>query len=74
MIPTFGGQATRSETYTKLMHHLIEAQELAAVLSHLHNTEDSTKDKLLAKAWLLISEHFRMMQKKITTLAMGTLQ
>ena len=72
-IPTKGGLATRSESYTKLLHHLIECQELCAVMSHLHNTEDNNMDKLLAKGWLGMSELFKRMQHQVTELAMGKL-
>ncbi len=72
-IPTIGGVATRSESYTKLLHHLIECQELCAVMAHLHNTEDNNMDKLLAKGWLGMSELFKRMQHQVTELAMGKL-
>ncbi len=74
MIPTFAGQATRSETYTKLLHHLIECQELCAVMGHLHRTEDGKKDELLAHGWLGMSELFKRMQSQVTDLAMGNLK
>jgi hypothetical protein len=64
---------TRSEAYTKLMHNLREAQDQAAILAHLHNTEGSDKDKALARGWLMISELFKRTQAKVTELAMGKL-
>lgn len=73
-IPTFGGVPTRGETYTKLMHHLAEVQELCAVMSHLHNTEDNEMDKLLAKGWLGASELFKRLQWQIRELGKGKLQ
>ena len=73
-IPTFGGTATRGETYAKLMYHLTECQELAAVMSHLHNTETSPKDRALASGWLTVSEMFKRMSSKLTSLAAGSLQ
>ncbi len=72
-IPTIGGVATRSESYTKLIHHLIECQELCAVMAHLHNTEDNNMDQLLAKGWLGMSELFKRMKGQVTELAMGKL-
>ena len=72
-IPTIGGVATRSETYTKLLHHLIEIQELCAVMAHLHNTEGNHVDETLAHGWLGMSELFKRMQDKVTQLAMGKL-
>ena len=35
---TIGGQVTRGEAFAKLIHHLNEAADQAAVLSHLHDT------------------------------------
>ena len=72
-IPTIGGLATRSESYTKLLHHLIECQELCAVMAHLHNTEGTKVDETLAHGWLGMSELFKRMQGQVTELAMGKL-
>jgi hypothetical protein len=73
-IPTKGGIATRGEAYVKLNYHLIECQELAAVMSHLHNTEQSAQDLYMAKAWLQISDNFKRTQEIVMNLAMGKLQ
>jgi hypothetical protein len=70
---TAGGHVTRSETYTKLIHHLDEARDCAAVLSHLYNTEDDAKAKLLARAWLQVSEQFKGIRWRLTELMKGTL-
>lgn len=72
--PTLGGVVTRGETYAKLMHHINESQNLAAVLAHLHQTEGTDMDRLLAKGWLGVSELFRVTGKKVTALAMNKLQ
>lgn len=74
MIPTFGGHATRGETYAKLSYHLIECQELAAVMAHLHNTETSLGDRAKAQGWLTVSEMFKRIQHQLTSLAAGGLQ
>lgn len=66
---TKGGVVTREETYTKLMWHLREIQDAAAVMAHLHNTETNHMDQLLAKGWLGMSELFKMMQHQVTQLA-----
>lgn len=71
---TFGGVPTRAEAYSKLMHHLNEAADQAAVLSHLHNTEDSQMDKLVAKGWLGIHELLMRMIAQITKLAANKFQ
>lgn len=71
---TLGGQVTRGETYAKMLDHMRELQDCAAVMAHLHNTEGNDMDKLLAKGWLGISEMFRLIEHKVTALAMGKLQ
>lgn len=72
-IPTIGGAPSRSEVYLKLLDHVREAQELAAIMGHLHNTEDNHMDKLLAKGWLGISELFGRLAIQITKMASGKL-
>lgn len=71
---TFGGVPTRGEAYAKLMHHLREAADQAAVLSHLHNTEDSHMDKLVARGWLGIHELLMRMIAQITKMAAAKFQ
>ncbi len=65
---TTGGVVTRSDAYTKLMWHLRESADQAAVLSHLHNTEESELDKLQARGWLGIHELLLRMIAQITAL------
>lgn len=71
---TFGGVPTRAEAYTKLIHHLSEAADQAAVLSHLHNTEESELDKLMAKGWLGVHELVMRLRTQITKLAANKFQ
>lgn len=71
---TTGGVPTRSDAYAKLMWHLREAADQAAVLSHLHNTEDSPMDKLVARGWLGVHELLMLNVKKITELAASKFQ
>ena len=73
-IETIGGIPTRGETYAKMMHHLREAQECAAIMSHLHNTEGSHKDKIMARGWLHVEDLIKKMAHNITKLAQGALQ
>lgn len=73
MYQTTAGRPDRGVTYAKLMDHLREAQECAAMLSHLHNTEGNDRDKLIAKGWLAVAEMFRKVQFQVTHLAMGRL-
>jgi hypothetical protein len=65
---------TRGETYSLLLHHIRMAEEQSAMMAHLHNTEGNSKDQLLAKGWLTVSEAFRVMAIKVTSLAKGRLQ
>lgn len=71
---TVGGVPTRGETYAKLLHHLREAQDLAAMMSHLHNTEGNDFDKALARGWLGIEELIKRFCHNVTELAKGNLQ
>lgn len=71
---TIGGVPSRSIVYAKLLEHIREAQECAALMAHLHNTEGNDMDKLLAKGWLGVSEMFKMTGHTVTTLAMNKLQ
>ena len=66
---TIGGQVTRGEAFAKLIHHLNEAADQAAVLSHLHNTEISKLDELSAKGWLAVHEMLLKVRHTITELA-----
>jgi len=71
---TVGGNFTRGEAYSQLMFHLREAADFAAMLSHLHNTEDNHMDQLVAKGWLGIHELLLRMIAQITKLAMNKFQ
>lgn len=71
---TIGGQVTRGEAFSKLLHHLNEAADQAAVLSHLHNTEISEMDQLMAKGWLGIHELMLRMRHTITEMAKNKFQ
>lgn len=62
---TTAGVPTRHDAYSKLMHHLEEAADQAAVLSHLANTEDTNRDKLIAKGWLVIHELILRMKEQV---------
>lgn len=73
-IPTIGGVATRGEALTKLLYHLDECRNLAAVYAHLLNTEDNEMDRLLAKGWLGIAELFRIQRMKLVQMAQGKMQ
>jgi hypothetical protein len=71
---TTAGIPTRGDAFAKLIHHLNEAADQAAVLSHLHNTEDSPMDRLTAKGWLGIHELLLRTRSQITKLAANKFQ
>jgi hypothetical protein len=70
---TKGGVVTRSETFSKLLWHLDEARDCAAVIAHLHKTESQKKDDVLALGWLAIAELFKRTREKVVELAQGKL-
>lgn len=71
---TIGGVVTKDEAYRKLMFHLDEARNQALVIGHLHQTEDSNLDKLIAKGWYGVEEMLKMMQEQIRQIAMKRMQ
>lgn len=70
---TIGGLPTPGLMYAKLLDHLREAQDCAAMLAHLQRTEDGVKDAALANGWLAIAELFRRTEITVTKLAQGRL-
>lgn len=72
-IETSGGTPSRSHTYAKIMDLLRQLQDQTAIMGHLHNTESNDMDKTLAKGWLGMSEMFKLIQHKVTELAMNKL-
>jgi hypothetical protein len=71
---TTGGVVTKGDTYGKLMYHLREAEDCAYVLSHLHKTEQTAKDDILAMGWRTVGENLKMIGKFITNLAKKRMQ
>ena len=71
---TVGGVPSRSMVYAKLLENVRECQDLAALMSHLHQTEGNDMDKLLAKGWLGMSEMFKLTAHQVTLLAQNKLQ
>lgn len=71
---TVAGVPSRSVVYAKLLEHVRECQDCAALMAHLHNTEGNDMDKLLAKGWLGMSEMFKLMAHQVTELAKNKLQ
>lgn len=71
---TLGGHVTRNETYSKIIFLLDELRDQCLIMGHLHKTEDSNMDRLLAKGWYGIEEMLRMFRAQIVELAQGKLQ
>lgn len=71
---TTAGVPTTADCYTKLMHHMDEAADQAAVLSHLYNTEDDPQSKTRARMWLIAHERLRSIKETLRQLATGSLQ
>ena len=71
---TSGGVVTRGETFAKLLFHLREAQDQAAVMAHLENTESGPHAAASAKGWLMVSEMMRRIVKQVTDMARSGLQ
>ena len=71
---TVGGVFTRGEAFAQLIHHLSEAADFAAMLSHLHNTETSQMDDLIAKGWLGVHQLLLLTRDKIIELAKRNFQ
>lgn len=58
---------TQGEEFSKLIHHLGEAQSSAAILMHLAQAND---DKMLGMGWFAVSELFKQLKIRVTDLAM----
>lgn len=71
---TTGGRPSRGLVYSKLTEALREAQDCAAMMAHLHNTEGHDADKLAARGWLGIEELLKLLIHRITALAANKLQ
>ena len=57
---------TSGECFSKLIHHIREAQEQVAALAGLANAND---DRMLARGWLSVVEQFKRMENLVTQLA-----
>jgi hypothetical protein len=71
---TLGGYVTKSEAFSKFMHHIREAQDQALVISHLLRTEDTKKDELLATGWRGIAELMDRIHAQVLKLGQGKMQ
>jgi hypothetical protein len=64
---------SRGEVFSRLIHHLREAQSQSAIMAHLHRTEDSLKDRKMTAGWLMIEDMLKQQIHKITLMAQGKL-
>ncbi len=60
---------SRGEALALLLHHIRSAQDQAAILAHLHQTEDTAHDRAAAGGWLMISEQLKRFVHIVTELA-----
>ena len=67
---TSSGRPTVGLTYAKMIDHLREAQECAAMLAHLTRANGDTS---LGSAWMGVAELLRRIAAKVTELAQGRL-
>lgn len=70
---THAGAPSRAMTFEKLLHHIREAQDQAALLGHIHKIESNPHDDLLGSGYLGISQLLDMIADKITKLATNRL-
>ena len=66
-----GGLPTQGQAYEKLIHHLREAQDTAALLAHLTRAQGSVRDNLIANGWVSIHELIGKMCHNVTDIAQG---
>lgn len=71
---TLAGHVTRGETYAKIIYLVDELRDQVCVMGHLHMTEDSNADRLLAKGWFGINEMLGMLRAQLVQLAKGGMQ
>lgn len=71
---TQAGLPTQGITFAKLLEHLRESQDCAAMLAHLNAVQGSDVDKVLAKGWLGVEELLKRLAHQVTQLAMRKMQ
>ena len=64
--------APRSELYTRMITCIDELIDQSAVIAHLHNTEDTPRDRSLNQGWLAVSFAMQTI-RTMTTLLTKTL-
>jgi hypothetical protein len=71
---TTAGVPTRGDAFSKLLWHLNEAADQAAVISHLHATEGSKMEELMAQGWKGVHEMLLLVRNTITKMAQNKFQ
>lgn len=72
---TKGGVPTQGEAFAKLLHHIDEAMDQMALISHITRAQANTgKDRAIADGWIAMVEMFKRIRHSITVLAQGKLQ
>jgi hypothetical protein len=71
---TTAGYVTRTETLAKLLELLKEAEDCCYVIAHLHRTEDSKQEALLATGWRAVGQMISLVHRKVIEIAKGKLQ
>lgn len=64
---------SRSEVFAKMVDLIDQQIACAAMMAHLHQTEDGAKDQKLALGWLMTSEMFKQVRHKVVLLGQGRL-
>lgn len=62
---------TQGETFSKLIHHLREAQDASAMLAHLAQANNS---RLTGQGWLAVEEMLKLTVRNVTKLATRGMQ
>jgi len=66
---------TQGEVFAKMTHHLREAQDCAATLSHLAGLQSNNPhDQAIARGWLAVSEYLKIFIKKVIQIGQGKMQ
>lgn len=71
---TRGGYVTRGETFSRLLDLTDQLADQTIVMSHLHQTEDTPRDRALAEGWRAMHLVMQMMRQRLIGLAQGNLQ
>lgn len=74
MYETKAGIPTRGDTFARMLHHLREAQDHAAMLAHLYNADGDAKGMMIGRGWLNVEELIKKMVHSVTYLAQRNLQ